>query len=142
MNQPELRDRNYRIRPLDHDPQALRWERASRNMRQIDVAHILGLTQGHYSEIERGFRNLRPGYIVRLAEEFGCGVDRLRAKPQQPAAKQMKHARNESRHYLTKEQIAAARTRLSEPVPDSAAAAEATEERAIANHDRRIHSVA
>ena len=42
--------------------------RAARGLKQTDVARMLGVTQPHYSNVERGIRQLSLRLLVRLCE--------------------------------------------------------------------------
>ena len=42
--------------------------RVAHDLNQMDVADMLGITQGHYSQIERGVRQLSLRLLVRLCE--------------------------------------------------------------------------
>lgn len=51
--------------------------RVARGLHQADVASMLGVTQPHYSNIERGLRQLSLRLLVRLCEALGVGPDEV-----------------------------------------------------------------
>jgi len=55
----------FRIRDLRED----------NNLKQIEIAEILGLTQNSYSQIETGKNNLSVEHLIKLAQYYNTSCD-------------------------------------------------------------------
>ena len=55
--------------------QRLRDLREDKDLRQEDVAAILGINQTVYSRYERGFQTIPVTYLIRLADFYGVTTD-------------------------------------------------------------------
>ena len=53
----------------------LRDLREDHDLKQADVAALLGIQQTVYSRYERGFQNLPLEHLLRLAEYYGVSID-------------------------------------------------------------------
>ena len=53
----------------------LRDLREDHDLKQTDVAALLGIQQTVYSRYERGFQNLPLEHLLRLAEYYGVSID-------------------------------------------------------------------
>ena len=51
--------------------------RASRNLKQTEMADFLGITSRHYQEMEYGKINIPTLTLVKLADYFGVSLDYL-----------------------------------------------------------------
>lgn len=58
--------------------------RVAHDLNQMDVADMLGITQGHYSQIERGVRQLSLRLLVRFCEALGVGPERVLSSSGEP----------------------------------------------------------
>lgn len=60
--------------------------RKEKNLRQVDVAELLKLTQAHYQRIEKGKINISVLAMCTLADYFGVTTDYLlgRSEEQNP----------------------------------------------------------
>jgi len=58
--------------PLDHIPVAVAYARDQAGLTQAQLGELVGVSQGHISEIERGTRNAPPPLIRRLAYALNC----------------------------------------------------------------------
>lgn len=55
--------------------QRLRDLREDCDMRQVDVAEILGIKQTVYSRYERGFQNIPLEFLIQLADFYKVSTD-------------------------------------------------------------------
>lgn len=55
----------------------LRLLRKEKNLRQADVAGLIGVTQAHYQRVEKGKINLPSLTLCTLADYFGVSTDYL-----------------------------------------------------------------
>ncbi len=53
----------------------LRDLREDRDLKQTDIAKLLGIQQTVYSRYERGFQNIPIEYLIKLAEFYGVTTD-------------------------------------------------------------------
>jgi len=53
----------------------LRDLREDHDLKQAEVAALLGIQQTVYSRYERGFQNLPLEHLLRLAEYYGVSID-------------------------------------------------------------------
>lgn len=63
--------------PLKILGERLRLVRKEKQMRQVDVAELLGITQAHYQRIEKGKINIPTLTLCILADYFGVSTDYL-----------------------------------------------------------------
>lgn len=55
--------------------QRLRDLREDRDLRQIDIAELLGIRQTVYSRYERGFQNIPLEFLIKLADYYKVSTD-------------------------------------------------------------------
>lgn len=55
--------------------QRLRDLREDKDMKQADVAQILGIAQTVYSRYERGFQNIPLEHLIKLADFYNVSTD-------------------------------------------------------------------
>ena len=55
--------------------QRLRDLREDRDLRQRDVAELLGISQTVYSRYERGFQSIPVAHLIKLADFYGTSTD-------------------------------------------------------------------
>lgn len=55
--------------------QRLRDLREDKDMKQADVAQILGIVQTVYSRYERGFQNIPLEHLIKLADFYNVSTD-------------------------------------------------------------------
>ena len=58
----------------------LKFHRYRLGLTQDQLAHEIGISQGHYCEIERGFKKPRPELHKRIADAIGRPVKELTEK--------------------------------------------------------------
>ena len=64
--------------------QRLRDLREDRDLRQVDVAEILGIHQTVYSRYERGFQPIPVALLIKLADLYGVSTDYLLGRTNDP----------------------------------------------------------
>ena len=62
----------------------LRDLREDRDLKQTDVAALLGIRQTVYSRYERGYQNLPLEHLLALADYYGVSTDYILAAPTTP----------------------------------------------------------
>ena len=55
--------------------QRLRDLREDRDLRQQDIAELLGISQTVYSRYERGFQSIPVAHLIKLADFYGTSTD-------------------------------------------------------------------
>jgi transcriptional regulator with XRE-family HTH domain len=71
------------IKPLLHDPEALRKARINRRLTLRQAAAKTGISATYLSQMERGLRscNFKPWRLLDLADLYGVPVEALEAEP-------------------------------------------------------------
>lgn len=64
--------------------QRLRDLREDCDMRQADIAEILGIKQTVYSRYERGFQNIPLEHLIKLADLYKVSVDYILGRTNNP----------------------------------------------------------
>lgn len=62
----------------------LRDLREDRDLKQTDVAALLGIRQTVYSRYERGYQNLPLEYLLALADYYGVSTDYILGRTDNP----------------------------------------------------------
>lgn len=62
----------------------LRDLREDRDMKQADIAELLGIQQTVYSRYERGFQNIPLEHLLSLAEFYGVSIDYILDRTDNP----------------------------------------------------------
>lgn len=65
--------------------QRLKDMREDKDLRQADIAAILGITQTVYSRYERGFQTIPVIYLLKLADFYQTSTDYLLGRTNNPA---------------------------------------------------------
>lgn len=76
----EQTERGHRVSPLNHSPEALKYALKQSQLSQREVAQNLGVSEGYFSEMLKGTRNVNQARLVQLARIFNCPVVILEAK--------------------------------------------------------------
>ncbi len=58
--------------------------REDKDLRQVDVAEILGIQQTIYSRYERGFQNIPLHHLIALADFYGVSTDYILGRTNNP----------------------------------------------------------
>lgn len=64
--------------------QRLRDLREDKDMKQADIAELLGIQQTVYSRYERGFQNIPLEHLLFLADFYGVSVDYILGRTNNP----------------------------------------------------------
>lgn len=62
----------------------LRDLREDHDMKQKDVADLLGIQQTVYSRYERGYQNIPLEHLVKLADHYGVSLDYIFERSEKP----------------------------------------------------------
>lgn len=75
----DKRGNNYRYKTFDESPsfERLKLFREDNDLRQVDIAEHLGITQRAYSHYESGDRHIPIEILIKLAELYETSVDYL-----------------------------------------------------------------
>lgn len=79
-------DRGPRRKPLDHDPEALRYALAKSGLTQLALARAVDRSPGFISEVLAGTRNTGTALLPKLAAVLNCPVVVIEAKREARAA--------------------------------------------------------
>jgi len=71
---------------LNHSPEALRWTRDAKGLRQRELADAVGISRSYLSELECGTRSAPPHLLNKLAAYFRCPVTMLELRDDEVAA--------------------------------------------------------
>lgn len=64
--------------------QRLRDLREDKDMKQADVAELLGIQQTVYSRYERGFQNIPIEHLIKLADYYDVSTDYILGRTNNP----------------------------------------------------------
>lgn len=64
--------------------QRLRDLREDKDMKQADIAQLLGIAQTVYSRYERGFQNIPLEHLIKLADYYGVSTDYILGRTNNP----------------------------------------------------------
>jgi transcriptional regulator with XRE-family HTH domain len=86
------RPRGWRLKPLDHSPQGLKYALDKSGRSAPEVADALGVSKGFFYELLRGTRNAKPALLLRIAEELNCPLVVIEAKRDPLTGSSLEHA--------------------------------------------------
>lgn len=61
-----------RVRPLDHEPDAVLYARTNSGLKQTEAAAELGISAAYLSQIEKGIRNAGPALLNKMSATYNC----------------------------------------------------------------------
>ncbi|MGN0534639.1 MAG: helix-turn-helix domain-containing protein [Eubacterium sp.] len=64
--------------------QRLRDLREDKDMKQSDIAQLLGIQQTVYSRYERGFQNIPLEHLIKLADYYNVSTDYILGRTNNP----------------------------------------------------------